>query len=112
MAPVPRSCARARPCPDFARSSATRLRQGAGDSIAGAWTTGSSSNAILLDNADLPKMKEAASRCAGRVPLEISGGVSLETVGEIAAVGNVLISVGRLTHSAPALDIALEVSPA
>lgn len=69
-------------------------------------------DAILLDNADLPKMKEAASRCAGRVPLEISGGVDLDTVGEIAAVGDVLISVGRLTHSAPALDIALEVSPA
>lgn len=69
-------------------------------------------DAILLDNADLPTMKEAAARCAGRVPLEISGGVTLETVGEIAAVGEVLISVGRLTHSAPALDIALEVTPA
>ena len=69
-------------------------------------------DAILLDNADLQTMKEAAARCAGRVPLEISGGVTLETVGEIAAVGEVLISVGRLTHSAPALDIALEVTPA
>lgn len=69
-------------------------------------------DAILLDNADLPTMKEAAARCVGKVPLEISGGVSLETIGDIAAVGNVLISVGRLTHSAPALDIALEVAPA
>jgi nicotinate-nucleotide pyrophosphorylase (carboxylating) len=69
-------------------------------------------DAILLDNADLETVREAARLVAGRVPLEISGGVTLENVGDIAAVGGLLISVGRLTHSAPAMDVALEVSPA
>jgi nicotinate-nucleotide pyrophosphorylase (carboxylating) len=39
----------------------------------------------------------------------VSGGVTLDTIGEIAGAGRVLISVGRITHSAPALDIALEI---
>jgi len=69
-------------------------------------------DAILLDNADLETVFEAARLVAGRVPLEISGGVTLDRVGDIAAAGGLLISVGRLTHSAPAMDIALEVSPA
>lgn len=68
-------------------------------------------DAILLDNADLPTIERAAHLLEGRLPLEISGGVNLETIGDIAASGNLLISVGRLTHSAPAMDIALEVSP-
>jgi len=69
-------------------------------------------DAVLLDNADLETVREAARLVAGRVPLEISGGVTLENLGDIAAVGGLLISVGRLTHSAPAMDVALEVSPA
>ena len=69
-------------------------------------------DAILLDNADLAEIKRAVEVVAGRVPLEISGGVSLETVREIASVGPLLISVGRLTHSAPALDISLEITSA
>lgn len=69
-------------------------------------------DAILLDNADLPTIERAAHLLEGRLPLEISGGVNLETIGDIAATGNLLISVGRLTHSAPAMDIALEVAPA
>ena len=68
-------------------------------------------DAILLDNADLSTVERAAHLLEGRMPLEISGGVNLETIGDIAAVGHMLISVGRLTHSAPAMDIALEVSP-
>lgn len=68
-------------------------------------------DAILLDNADLPTIERAAHLLEGRMPLEISGGVNLETIGDIAAVGHLLISVGRLTHSAPAMDIALEVAP-
>lgn len=68
-------------------------------------------DAILLDNADLETIERAAHLLEGRIPLEISGGVNLETIGDIAAVGHLLISVGRLTHSAPAMDIALEVSP-
>ncbi len=68
--------------------------------------------AILLDNADVDTVRRAAAVVAGRVPLEVSGGVTLETIGPIAAEGELLVSVGRLTHSAPAMDIALEVSPA
>jgi nicotinate-nucleotide pyrophosphorylase (carboxylating) len=69
-------------------------------------------DAVLLDNADLPTIERAAHLLEGRIPLEISGGVNLETIADIAAVGHLLISIGRLTHSAPAMDIALEVSPA
>jgi nicotinate-nucleotide pyrophosphorylase (carboxylating) len=66
-------------------------------------------DAVLLDNADLETVKRAVEIVNGRVPLEISGGVRLEAVPDIAASGDLLISVGRLTHSAPALDIALDV---
>jgi nicotinate-nucleotide pyrophosphorylase (carboxylating) len=63
---------------------------------------------VMLDNMDVPTMQEAVRLTAGRALLEASGGVTLETVGEIAATGVDLISVGALTHSAPALDISLE----
>jgi nicotinate-nucleotide pyrophosphorylase (carboxylating) len=65
-------------------------------------------DAVLLDNMDLPTMREAVHRAAGRALLEASGGVTLERVAEIAATGVDLISVGALTHSAPALDVSLE----
>lgn len=65
-------------------------------------------DAILLDNATVAQVQEAVRLVDGRVPLEISGGIDLDTVGQIAACGPVLISVGRITHSAPALDISLE----
>jgi nicotinate-nucleotide pyrophosphorylase (carboxylating) len=71
---------------------------------------GAGADAVLLDNAELDTVKQAVNLVAGRVPLEVSGGVTLERVGEIAAAGPLLISVGRLTHSAPALDIALDVT--
>ncbi len=64
---------------------------------------------IMLDNMNLQEMRQAVTMAAGRVPLEASGGVTLETVAEIAATGVDYISVGALTHSAPALDISLEV---
>ncbi len=63
---------------------------------------------IMLDNFPLPDMAEAVRRCHGRVRLEASGGVSLETVAAIAATGVDAISVGALTHSAPVLDIGLD----
>jgi nicotinate-nucleotide pyrophosphorylase (carboxylating) len=63
---------------------------------------------ILLDNFALPQLREAVRLAQGRVLLEASGGVSLETVAEIARTGVDLISVGAITHSAPVLDIGLD----
>jgi nicotinate-nucleotide pyrophosphorylase (carboxylating) len=64
---------------------------------------------VLLDNFELAELKEAVRRAKGRAILEASGGVSLETVAEIARTGVDVISVGALTHSAPAADIALDL---
>jgi nicotinate-nucleotide pyrophosphorylase (carboxylating) len=69
---------------------------------------------ILLDNMDCPRMQAAVemrdqSGKKGKVQLEASGGVTLETVRPIALTGVDRIAVGALTHSAPALDIALDV---
>ncbi len=66
---------------------------------------------ILLDNFAVEEIAEAVRIAAGRVPLEASGGVTLENVAEIAATGVDYISVGALTHSAPALDLSLELVP-
>jgi nicotinate-nucleotide pyrophosphorylase (carboxylating) len=65
---------------------------------------------IMLDNMDLDRMRAAVRLAAGRVGLEASGGVSLERVAVIAATGVDYISVGALTHSAPALDLSMQVS--
>jgi quinolinate synthase len=65
---------------------------------------------ILLDNMDLETMRQAVALAAGRVPLEASGNVSLETVAAIAATGVDYISAGALTHSVRALDLSLEVA--
>jgi nicotinate-nucleotide pyrophosphorylase (carboxylating) len=69
---------------------------------------------ILLDNMDCPKMEQAVdlrnrANKKGSVDLEASGGVTLETVRQIAATGVERIAVGAVTHSAPALDIGLDV---
>jgi nicotinate-nucleotide pyrophosphorylase (carboxylating) len=64
---------------------------------------------ILLDNMAAPLMAEAVRRTAGRAKLEASGGVNLETVSAIARAGVDAISIGALTHSAPALDISLDL---
>jgi nicotinate-nucleotide pyrophosphorylase (carboxylating) len=66
-------------------------------------------DSILLDNPDAATVRRAVELTAGRVPLEISGGMTVEKVREIAGLGKLLISVGRITHSAPALDISLDV---
>lgn len=66
-------------------------------------------DAILLDNMTLAEMAEAVSRTAGRALLEASGGITLDTVREVANTGVDLISVGALTHSSRALDISLEI---
>jgi nicotinate-nucleotide pyrophosphorylase (carboxylating) len=64
---------------------------------------------ILLDN-PTPDLVRAAVEVAGDPErLEISGGVSLDTVGPLVDAGARIVSVGRLTHSAPSLDLSLEV---
>jgi len=67
---------------------------------------------ILLDNFTPEDTRQAAAICAGRVPLESSGGVTLENIRSYAEAGVTYISVGALTHSAPAADIHLRVTPA
>jgi len=63
---------------------------------------------VLLDNMDPETMRAAVERAAGRCLLEASGGITLETVREVAETGVDMISVGWITHSAPALDVALD----
>jgi nicotinate-nucleotide pyrophosphorylase (carboxylating) len=64
---------------------------------------------ILLDNMPAAKLREAVELVQGRVELEASGGVTLDTISEIAASGVDAISVGALTHSSRALDLSLEL---
>jgi nicotinate-nucleotide pyrophosphorylase (carboxylating) len=64
---------------------------------------------VLLDNMEIADLRKAVAMTAGRARLEASGGVTLESVAEVAATGADLISVGALTHSAPALDISLDL---
>ncbi|MEK6747144.1 MAG: carboxylating nicotinate-nucleotide diphosphorylase [Pseudomonadota bacterium] len=64
---------------------------------------------ILLDNMDNETLKKAVALSAGKIPLEASGGVSLATVRGIAETGVDYISVGKLTHSAPAADIGADI---
>ena len=63
---------------------------------------------LLLDNMPPPTLRDAVARVAGRVPLEASGGVNLETIRAVAETGVNFISVGRITQSAPAVDIGLD----
>ena len=64
---------------------------------------------ILLDNMDCVELKTAVELCRGRVLLEASGGVKLETIEEIARTGVDFISVGSLTHGAGSLDLGLDL---
>ena len=63
---------------------------------------------IMLDNMPVETMRRAVELVDGRVPLEASGGVRLETIRDIAETGVDFISVGRITQSAPAVDIGLD----
>lgn len=65
---------------------------------------------LLLDNMDPAQLREAVRVVGGRVPLEASGGVTLETIRSLAETGVDFISVGRITQSAPAVDIGLDYS--
>jgi nicotinate-nucleotide pyrophosphorylase (carboxylating) len=63
---------------------------------------------VLLDNFQDDRLKEAVAVVSGRALIEVSGGVTLDRVPKIAAAGVDVISVGALTHSAPAADIGLD----
>ena len=67
---------------------------------------------LMLDNMSLQKIREAVKLANGKVELEVSGGVTLETVREIAETGVNYISVGALTHSASSLDLSLLIDTA
>lgn len=66
---------------------------------------------VLLDNLSTADIIEAVRRCSGRARTEISGGVTLQRMSELAATGADYVSVGALTHSAPAADISFEIEP-
>jgi nicotinate-nucleotide pyrophosphorylase (carboxylating) len=66
-------------------------------------------DAALLDNMDVPTLRKAVERARGWVVLEASGGITLDTIPEIAATGVDYISSGALTHSAPNFDIAIDI---
>ncbi|MGH6778982.1 MAG: carboxylating nicotinate-nucleotide diphosphorylase [Bradyrhizobium sp.] len=66
-------------------------------------------DAVLLDNMDISTLGEAVKLAQGRVALEASGGVTLDSIAKIAATGVDYVSSGALTHSAPALDVALDI---
>jgi nicotinate-nucleotide pyrophosphorylase (carboxylating) len=66
---------------------------------------------LLLDNMSVDELTAAVRQVAGRASLEASGGVTLETLRAIAGTGVDFISVGALTHSAPALDLSLLLEP-
>jgi nicotinate-nucleotide pyrophosphorylase (carboxylating) len=67
---------------------------------------------VLLDNLSTADIIEAVKRCSGRARTEISGGVTLQRMAELAATGADYVSVGALTHSAPSADISFEIEPA
>jgi nicotinate-nucleotide pyrophosphorylase (carboxylating) len=66
---------------------------------------------LLLDNMDPAQLREAASLVAGRAELEASGGITQGALREIAGTGVELVSLGSLTHSAPALDLSMTIEP-
>jgi len=66
---------------------------------------------ILLDNMDVPSIRTAVDLIKGRALVEVSGGVTLATVREIAAAGPDFISIGALTHSAPAANLSMDILP-
>jgi nicotinate-nucleotide pyrophosphorylase (carboxylating) len=73
---------------------------------------GAGAQMVLLDNFTPEDVGAAVAAIRGRVPVEVSGGVRLETVRRFAEAGPDYIAVGALTHSAPAVDISLEIEPA
>ena len=73
---------------------------------------GAGASRILADNMDLATLAEAVRRAKGRAQIEVSGGVTLDRIPGIAATGADFVSVGALTHSAPAVDLSFKITPA
>ena len=71
----------------------------------------SGADIILVDNMGTADIRQAVSRAQGRAKIEISGGVTLDRIQELGATGADYVSVGALTHSAPAVDISFEIEP-
>jgi nicotinate-nucleotide pyrophosphorylase (carboxylating) len=67
---------------------------------------------LLLDNMTIEEIRDAVERSRGRAKTEISGGVTLDRIPELAATGADFVSIGALTHSAPAVDISFEITSA
>jgi nicotinate-nucleotide pyrophosphorylase (carboxylating) len=67
-------------------------------------------NRIMLDNMDLEELGQALARVPAGIETEVSGGVSLDTIAAIGAIGPDFVSVGRLTHSAPVADLSMRIS--
>jgi nicotinate-nucleotide pyrophosphorylase (carboxylating) len=72
---------------------------------------GAGATSLLLDNMTPDQLRAAAGHVAGRATLEASGGVTLQTLKDVASTGVDFISVGAMTHSAPALDLSLLMEP-
>ncbi|MDQ3349190.1 MAG: carboxylating nicotinate-nucleotide diphosphorylase, partial [Acidobacteriota bacterium] len=66
---------------------------------------------ILLDNLSIEDIREGVRRIGGRAKVELSGGVTLDRIPELARTGADYVSVGALTHSAPAADLSFELEP-
>ena len=66
---------------------------------------------ILVDNLPLEEMRAAVHRIAGRAKIELSGGVTLDRIADLARTGADYVSVGALTHSAPSVDLSFELEP-
>jgi len=68
-------------------------------------------DAVLLDNMAPPTLREAVGLVDGRMITEASGGMSIDVLPAVAATGVDIVSIGWLTHSAPILDIGLDIEP-
>jgi nicotinate-nucleotide pyrophosphorylase (carboxylating) len=66
---------------------------------------------VLVDNMTPEEAAECVSLAGGRCPIEISGGVTLGNIADFAASGAQFVAIGAITHSAPVLDIALDIQP-
>ena len=66
---------------------------------------------VMLDNLSTPDIIKAVAQCRGRAKTEISGGVTLARMPELVATGADYVSIGALTHSAPAVDLSFEIEP-